>query len=304
MSTFRLKVRSLQVGDRVIRVAEGGKGPALLMLHGGGPGATGIANFSRNVPALAEHFRVIVPDLPGYGGSTKRIDRADPFGDLAGAMLDLLDVLKIERAHVLGNSLGGACALRMALERPEPIDRLVLLGPGGIDTTRKGPTEGLKHLLGYYLGDGPTRGKLATFIREYLVFDGDAIGEEIIDERFASSVNPETIANPPLLPPKDLSSAYLLDLTRDRRLPKLQNPTLVLWGTEDRVNRPSGGRSLQSRLPNCDLYLFSRTGHWVQWERAAEFNAAAIAFLSRNARLPDHTFANQNSGGYHAHDIQ
>ena len=71
MSTFRLKVRSLQVGDRVIRVAEGGKGPALLMLHGGGPGATGISNFSRNVPALAEHFRVIVPDLPGYGGSTK-----------------------------------------------------------------------------------------------------------------------------------------------------------------------------------------------------------------------------------------
>ena len=72
-------------------------------------------------------------------------------------MLDLLDVLKIERAHLLGNSLGGACALRMALERPERIDRLVLLGPGGIDTTRKAPTEGLRHLLGHYLGDGPTR---------------------------------------------------------------------------------------------------------------------------------------------------
>src|SRR5262245_54715628 len=113
---------TIRIDGRDIWVAEAGKGPALLMLHGGGPGATGISNFSRNVPALAEHFRVIVPDLPGYGGSTKRIDRADPFGDLADAMLGLLDALKIERAHVLGNSLGGACALRMALERPERID--------------------------------------------------------------------------------------------------------------------------------------------------------------------------------------
>src|SRR5262249_36332683 len=62
-----------------------GKGPALLMLQGGGPGATGMSNFIRNIPALADHFRVIVPDMPGYGGSTKRIDRADPFGDLASA---------------------------------------------------------------------------------------------------------------------------------------------------------------------------------------------------------------------------
>jgi 4,5:9,10-diseco-3-hydroxy-5,9,17-trioxoandrosta-1(10),2-diene-4-oate hydrolase len=274
------------------------------MLHGGGPGATGISNFTRNIPALAEQFRVILPDLPGYGASTKRIDRGDPFGDLANAMLGVLDALKIERTHVLGNSLGGACALRMVLERPERIDRLVLLGPGGIDTTRKPPTEGLKHLLGYYLGEGPTRAKLATFLREYLVFDGDAIADEIIDERFACSVDPETIANPPLLPPKDLSGAHLLDLTRDRRLADLQNPTLVLWGMEDRVNRPSGARSLQRRLPNCDLYLLSRTGHWVQWERAAEFNAAAIAFLSGATRVPNHAFSNRNYGDYHAHDIQ
>jgi len=55
----------------------------------------------------------------------------------------------------------------------------------------------------------------------------------------------------------------------------------VLWGTEDRVNRPSGGRFLQRRMPNCDLYLFSHTGHWVQWERADEFNAVTTAFLSQ-----------------------
>ena len=272
----------VEIAGRKIWVTQAGEGPALLLLHGGGPGATGVSNFSRNAAALARHFRVIIPDLPGYGRSTKGIDRADPFGDLAAAMLGLLDALGIDKAHALGNSLGGACALRLALERPDRIDRLVLLGPGGIDTTQYPPTDGLKLLLGYYAGEGPTREKVATFLRNYLVFDGSAISDAVIDERFAASVDPETIASPPLQPPKDLSNALLLDLARDARLRTLATPTLVFWGIEDRVNRPSGGHSLQQQMPNCDLYLFSRTGHWVQWERAAEFNVSTIAFLSQS----------------------
>jgi 4,5:9,10-diseco-3-hydroxy-5,9,17-trioxoandrosta-1(10),2-diene-4-oate hydrolase len=272
----------VEVAGRNIWVSQIGDGPALLLLHGGGPGASGAPNFVRNIPELAKNFRLIVPDLPGYGRSTKGIDRADPFGDLASAMLGLLDVLSVQKAHALGNSLGGACALRMALEKPERMDRLVLLGPGGIDTTQHPPTEGLIRLVSYYAGEGPSRENLATFLREYLVFDGSAISDAVVDERFAASIDPEIIANPPLVPPKDLSTALRLDLTKDPRLAALATPTLVFWGMEDRVNRPSGARSLQERMPNCDLYLFSRTGHWVQWERASEFNAATIAFLSQS----------------------
>src|SRR6201993_1076279 len=159
MKPFPLKDmgQHVQVAGRTIWATQLGEGPALLLLHGGGPGAAGASNFVRNIPELAKHFRLIVPDLPDYGRSTKGIDRADPFGDLAGAMLGLLDALGIDKVHALGNSLGGACALRMALERPERVDRLVLLGPGGIDTTQSPPTEGLKLLLGYYAGEGPTR---------------------------------------------------------------------------------------------------------------------------------------------------
>lgn len=280
-SIERAPGRIVRAAGRGIFVVEVGEGPPLLMLHGGGPGATGAANFVRNIPALAERFRLIVPDMPGYGRSTKGLDRKDPFGDLAGAMLGLMDALGVAKAHALGNSLGGACALRLALEQPARVDRLVLLGPGGIDTTRSLPTAGLKSLLGYYAGEGPTREKLATFLRQYLVYDGSAIPDSVIDDRFTSSVDPEIVAKPPLLRPKGLPDFRAIDFTRDPRLSKLQNPTLVLWGVEDRVNRPSGGRSLQDRMPNCDLYLFSRTGHWVQWERAAQFNAATIAFLSQ-----------------------
>ena len=272
--------RFVTVGDRQIFVAEAGEGYPVVLLHGGGPGASGLSNFSRNVDALARNFRVIVPDLPGYGRSTKRLRRDDVFGDLAGAMGGMLDALGIEQAHFVGNSLGGSTALRLALDRPERVSAMVLMGPGGVDTTRSLPTAGLKALLGYYGGEGPTLEKLRTFIRHYLVFDGTQLPDEMIEQRFAASLDPEIVASPPLQRPRSIAAALRIDFTRDRRLARCAVPALVVWGLEDKVNRPSGGRSLQRRMRNCDLYLFANTGHWVQWERAPEFNAMTAAFLT------------------------
>jgi 4,5:9,10-diseco-3-hydroxy-5,9,17-trioxoandrosta-1(10),2-diene-4-oate hydrolase len=270
---------TVEVKGRRIHLTEAGHGPALLMLHGGGPGASGMSNYSRNVFPLAERYRVIVPDLPGYGASSKGIDPQDPFGDLASSMHGLLDSLQIERAHVMGNSLGGACALRMALERPERIGRLVLMGPGGVGISEGKPTAGLLRLLGYYQGEGASLEKLRKFICEDLVYDSSQITEALLCERFEASIDPEVVANPPLRAPKDLEGFKRLDFLLDPRLPALDNPTLVLWGTEDRVNPASGALALQARMRNCDVYLFSRTGHWVQWERAQEFNDIVATFL-------------------------
>ena len=274
---------TVALGNRQIHLHEFGAGPPVLMLHGGGPGASGLSNYARNIDALATRFRVLVPDLPGYGGSSKGVNSEDPFGDLAAAMLALLDALGIDRAHVVGNSLGGACALRMALEQPGRVDRLVLMGPGGIGISQAAPTEGLKRLLGYYAGEGPTLEKLRTFICEDLVFDGSRVPEAVLRERFEASIDPEVLASPPLRAPKDLEAFRRLDFLLDPRLPALEHRTLVLWGTADRVNPATGAMALQARMPACDAYLFSRTGHWVQWERADEFNAVVTAFLSATA---------------------
>lgn len=274
--------RIVQVGARKIFLSEAGNGPAVLMLHGGGPGASGATNYSRNIEALSKHFRVLVPDMPGYGKSSKGVDRNDPFGDLATSMLGLLGVLGLRQVHIIGNSLGGACGLRMAIERPDAVGRLVLMGPGGVNTTRGLPTAGLKRLLTYYKGDGPSLEKITQFIRGDLVYDGSQVPESVIRERYQSSIDPEVIAAPPLMGPKGIPNFKALDFTRDPRLSTVEQPTLVLWGTEDKVNRPSGGESLQKRMPNCDLYLFSKTGHWVQWERADEFNAVVTAFLQQD----------------------
>ena len=96
--------RTVRAGKVDLFVTEAGQGDLVVLLHGGGPGATGLSNYSRNIEALAQRYRVIVPDMPGYGGSTKRVDQSDPFGFLAGSIRALLDALEIERAHLVGNS--------------------------------------------------------------------------------------------------------------------------------------------------------------------------------------------------------
>jgi len=274
--------RTVRVGGRDIFVTEAGTGTPVVLLHGGGAGATGASNYNRNIDALAELFHVIVPDMPGYGQSTKEIDHEDPFGDLASAIRGLLDELGIDRAHVVGNSYGGAAALRLAMDRPDKVDRLILMGPGGVGTTRGLPTKGLNTLLSYYGAEGPTRDKLASFIRDYLVFDGSAVPDELIELRYQASIQPDVVANPPLRRPSGptaLRTLLRMDFTRDKRLAKVQAPTLVLWGADDKVNRPSGGQTLAETMPNCDLYLAARTGHWVQWERPELFNSLAVQFL-------------------------
>src|SRR5947208_2491715 len=277
-----VSTRAVRAGGRELFVAEAGQGAAVVLLHGGGPGATGLSNYSRNIDALAQRFSVIVPDLPGYGRLSKRVDGGDPFGFLAGSVRELLDELQIDRAHLVGNSYGGAAAMRLALDTPERVDRLVLMGPGGIGTTRALPTEGLNCLLGYYGGDGPSREKLGKFIRQYLVFDGGAVPDDLIELRYEASIDPEVVANPPLRRPSGLfalRTLWRMDFTRDRRLSALQTPTLVVWGTDDKVNRPSVGPTLAKTLPNCTLLEVPQAGHWVQWERAELFNDAVLRFL-------------------------
>ena len=281
--TATLTEHTITVGGRNIYVAEAGAGPAVMLLHGGGPGASGVSNYSRNLDALAKRYRVLVPDMPGYGRSSKGIDKSDPFGCLADAMRGLLDELSISTAHLVGNSYGGAAALRLALDTPGRVGKLVLMGPGGIGTTRGLPTAGLNSLLAYYGGTGPSREKLAEFIRNYLVYEGDSVPAELIDLRYAASIDPEVAADPPLSRPSGplaLRTLWRMDLTRDSRLASLQTPTLILWGRDDKVNKPSGGPMLQNIMPNAELVMTSRTGHWMQWERADLFNQMVDEFLS------------------------
>ncbi|XVU26754.1 alpha/beta fold hydrolase [Actinoplanes sp. CA-054009] len=257
----------------------------VVLLHGGGPGTTGESSFVRNIDALAGlGYRVLVPDMPGYGGSSKVVDRADPFGDLAAFVCGLLDALGVDVAHLVGHSYGGAAALRVALDSPQRVGRLALLAPGGIGTTRALPTKGLNALLDFYGGSGPSREKLRSFVDDYLVVDPAEVSDEALETRYQASIVPEIVADPPLrrpsLGPGTLKTLWSMDFSRSRaRVAACRVPTMVIWGADDNVNRPAGGRWLARTMPCCDLYLIAGARHWPQYEQAGRVNSALAAWL-------------------------
>jgi len=261
-----------------------GEGPDIVMLHGGGPGATGASNYSKNIAALSKHYRCWVIDFPGWGQSSKNLDAfgaEGPFQNGGRAVQAFMDELGITKAHLVGNSFGGSAALCLAMDFPERVNKLVLMGPGGgvVDGAR-GPTDGIKQLLTYYLGDGPTLEKLQGFVKN-LVFDQRLITPALVQQRFEASNDRQICANPPLVlvPGKPPGKETFISL--DPRLASLPHQTLLVWGIQDQVNLMAGMDPFKV-IPNADYLLLNRCGHWAQWEHPERFNDAVHSFL-RNA---------------------
>ena len=265
---------------------EAGSDPAnealpVIMLHGGGPGASGMSNFGRNLPVFAEHFRTLVVDQPGFGKSGKPPVEGNYFTFAANALRDLLDELGIARVHLVGNSLGGGTAVRFALNFPERADRLVLMGPGGLSLNvfAPDPTEGVQRLAEFPAPPGPSREKMAAFIRT-MIFDQRLVTDELIDERYASASDPEQLAAMAGLGASFFDPDCFEDGMLWREAHRLRNRVLLIWGREDRVNPLDGALVALKLIRRAQLHVFGGCGHWAQLEKFDEFNRLAISFLS------------------------
>lgn len=257
-----------------------GTGDPVVLLHGGGPGASGWSNFGRNVPVFAEAFRTIVPDQPGFGRSTKQAEHPQYFKHSAAALLGLLDHLGVERAHLVGNSLGGGTAVRFALDHPDRAGRLVLMAPGGLglNVFAPDPTEGVKALARFAAPPGPTKEKMAAFLRT-LVFDQSLVTDELVAERFAAASTEDSLRAMAAMGASFLRPENALDGMLWREAHRLRQRVLLVWGREDRVNPLDGALVALKMIPRAQLHVFGRCGHWAQLERFAEFNRLTIDFL-------------------------
>jgi 4,5:9,10-diseco-3-hydroxy-5,9,17-trioxoandrosta-1(10),2-diene-4-oate hydrolase len=260
---------------------EAGQGPVTILLHGGGPGASGMSNFKHNLPAFAEHFRTLVVDQPGYGKSDKPPVTGNYFTFAATALKDLLDELGIQTAHLVGNSLGGGTAVRFALENPERAGRLVLMGPGGLSLNvfAPDPTEGVKRLAEFGAPPGPSREKMETFLRT-LVFDQRLVTDELVDERYAQASDPDALRAMASMGASFFDPASYEQGLLWREAHRLRHRVLLIWGREDRVNPVDGALVAMKMIRRAQLHVFGGCGHWVQLEKAAEFNRLAIEFLN------------------------
>ncbi len=258
-------------------------GLPVVMLHGGGPGASGWSNFGRNLGVFAGRFRTIVADQPGFGRSDKPPVSGNYFTFAAEALARLLDELGIDRVHLVGNSLGGGTAVRFALRYPGRAGRLVLMGPGGLSLNvfAPDPTEGIKRLAEFAAPPGPSEEKLAAFLRT-LVFDQRLITDELVAERYAAASDPEALAAMASLGASFFDPATAEDGLLWREAHRLRNRVLLIWGREDRVNPLDGALVALKLIRRAELHVFGGCGHWAQLEKFDEFNELAMSFLERD----------------------
>ncbi|WDD92177.1 alpha/beta fold hydrolase [Burkholderia sp. FERM BP-3421] len=249
---------------------EAGEGRPVVFIHGSGPGASGFSNFKHNYPAFAAAgHRAIVVDLPGYGQSSKPSDITYALDFFVGALHAQLDALGVGPAVLLGNSLGGAIALKYALDHPDDVDALIMMAPGGVEERETYfRMEGIRRMVQLFtdrLMNRDTMRELLTL----LVHDPGFVTDALIDERMAVCVEQ---------PVEVLSTMRVPNLTG--ALGDVRCPVLGFWGTNDRFNPVGGAMTFLEHCRNARFVLMNRCGHWVMVEHADYFNRECLEFLA------------------------
>jgi pimeloyl-ACP methyl ester carboxylesterase len=253
-----------------------GDGPPLLLLHGSGPGVSGWANFAGNLPVFARDFTTYLLDLPGFGKSYS--PEKNPLGVAPAAVLGFLDGLGLGPLPIVGNSMGGAVAARIAADQPERVTRLAAIGGVGLAVISPSPPEGIKLLVEFV--EDPTYERLTRWM-ESMVYDPAILTEEFVQMRWKAATDPGASAGI-----KRLYNRRMLEAMRARAgaadqialLTRIQAPTLVMFGRDDRVTPLTAMRLIR----RCELHVFYDCGHWAMIERKDEFESVVRAFLLRD----------------------
>jgi pimeloyl-ACP methyl ester carboxylesterase len=251
---------------------EAGSGTeTVLLIHGSGPGVTSYANWRLVIPALAENFHVVAPDMVGFGYSDRPDDVEYGLQTWADQVVGLMDTLGIERAHLVGNSFGGAIALRVASQHPDRVGKLVLMGSMGVPFPI---TEGLERVWGYEASFENMRSVLDVF-----AYSRELVNDELAKVRYEGSIEPgfqEAFSSMFPAPRQRWVEAMT---TPDDEIRKLPHRALIVHGREDQVIPVQTSLRLMELLDNGDLAVFSHCGHWSMIERTADFNRLVRDFF-------------------------
>lgn len=251
---------------------EAGKGDPVVLIHGSGPGVTSYANWRVVLPALAENFRVLAPDMVGFGFTERPANIEYGLQTWADQVVGLMDTLELPTAHMVGNSFGGAIALRIATQHPDRVGKLVLMGSMGVPFPI---TEGLERVWGYEPSFENMRKVLDVF-----AYSRDLVNDELAEVRYRGSIQPgfqESFAAMFPAPRQRWVEAMCTPEDDIRRLP---HRTLIVHGREDQVIPVQTSLRLMELIDNADLSVFSHCGHWSMIERTEDFNRNVSEFFS------------------------
>ena len=182
--------------DLKLHYHEFGTGYPVICIHGAGPGASGWSNFKGNIDAFAKEYRMILFDMPQFGKSDKPVIKDQRLTLVADVLDAFMTAVGIEKAHFIGNSMGGQAALKLAIDHSNRVDKVVVIGSGVIKAGsifQPMPLEGIRNIANYYKDGGPSVGKMRQLL-ESLVSNKALITDELVQERFEASNDPELIA--------------------------------------------------------------------------------------------------------------
>jgi pimeloyl-ACP methyl ester carboxylesterase len=223
-----------------------GRGEPVILVHG----LSGSTRWwSRNIPVLAERYSVYLLDLPGFG-AMRRLHRRFVLAEAASWLSAWMEAVGLQRAHLVGHSMGGYVCVRLAARRPEVVGRLVLVAPAGVPAGRS--------MFGY-LGPLLSAVRYATpSFLPVLVYDALRMG------------------------PVTLWRAARDLLAEDVRadLQRIEAPTLLIWGENDTLVPQAVGSILREEIPDSRLLVLDGAAHVPMFDRPVEFNAALLAFFA------------------------
>lgn len=274
------KDRYVMVGKVRTRYwCEGENGSTVLLIHGIN---SSIETWLPNLEVLCASHRVFAVDMLGHGRTDKPLEASYTINDLAQFVREFMKVVEIDRAHVVGQSLGGAVALRLTLRYPNVVERLGLVGSGGlgkeIGTALRTAAVPLLGELLVKPSPKPSEDALRMVVYDPRVMTPEMLRRDYEIQTLAGN-QPAFFkalrANVDIFGQKE--SAYGPHI---RNLSSIQKPTLVIWGRDDRLVPVTHAEVAAKGLPHAQLQIFEHCGHTPRLEYAAEFNRLVLEFLS------------------------
>ena len=252
---------------------EEGNGKPVVFIHGSGPGVTAYANWRLVMPGLAPHYRVLAPDMVGFGYTERPDGVTYNVQTWADQVIGFMDALSIETASLVGNSFGGAIALRLVTQHPERAEKVILMGSMGVSFPI---TEGLDRVWGYQPSVENMRQMLGIFAYSPEL----ANDQELARSRYEASIQPGFQESFSSMFPAPRQNGVEEMTTPEEELRKIDKETLIVHGRDDKVIPLETSLKLVQLIDRSQLHVYGRCGHWTQIERANDFVRLVDDFLS------------------------
>ena len=265
---------SIKTGSFNTNYHDVGSGEPIMFIHGSGPGVSAFANWRLCMPELAKKFRVIAPDMVGFGFSDRPEGIRYGMDVWVKQTIDLMDALNLEKVNLVGNSFGGALAIALAIKYPERFDKVVLMGAMGVEFDI---TDGLDQAWGYTPSLENMKSLLDTFAYSRVL-----VTDELAKLRYDASIRPGFQESFGSMFPEPRQDSVVEMASDEEEIKNIKNSVLIIHGRDDKVIPFENSIRLHSMIEKSQLHSFGECGHWSQIEHNERFNKLLFDFFSED----------------------